>query len=62
MPCGPRDVRNTQLGEGDTECEFPLVVRLSRTPLVDGPGADLAVVQIGAGDARYQAAGDHPAR
>ncbi|MFY1698855.1 MULTISPECIES: VWD domain-containing protein [unclassified Solwaraspora] len=51
---GPRDVRNVQLGEGDTECEFPLVLRLSATPLTDGPGADLGVVQIGAGDARYQ--------
>lgn|GEM_PF-2643954 len=51
---GPRDVRNVQLGEGDTECEFPMQLRLSATPLVDGPGPDLGVVQIGAGDARYQ--------
>ncbi|MFV2085792.1 hypothetical protein [Micromonospora sp. LOL_021] len=51
---GPRDVRNVQLGEGDTECEFPMQLRLSATPLVDGPAPDLGVVQIGADDARHQ--------
>nr|MDT0658108.1 VWD domain-containing protein [Micromonospora sp. DSM 115978] len=50
---GPRDARNVTLGEGDATCELPLELRLTAAPLRDGPGADLAVIQIGAGDGRY---------
>lgn len=51
---GARDASGVQIGAGDETCAAPFVVRFTDVALLDDPGPDLAVFQLGVGEQEYE--------